>query len=74
MNHKPIKIKVDRRFKNGNIKTTGNELRGNPETMELKRMDVPPGAPIEMQLNPPIIVSRELGVKLAATDKKGEQP
>lgn len=61
---KPIKIRADRRFKNGNIKQTGNELRGNPKTMDMKRMTIPVYAPISMQLNPPIIVSSELAGKL----------
>jgi hypothetical protein len=57
----PIEIKSDKRFKPGNIKQAGNELRGNPETMDMHRMAVPTGTPMEMQLNPPIIVSSELG-------------
>lgn len=58
---KPIRIKTDRRFKDGNIKQTGMELRGNPKTVDMHRIEVPTTAPIEMQLNPPIVVSHELG-------------
>jgi hypothetical protein len=63
--HRPIKIKVDRRFKNGNIKQTGNELRGNPETMKMERLEIPHntlGLPFD--LNPPIVISKELGEQI----------
>jgi hypothetical protein len=54
-----IKIKVDRRFKNGNIKQSGIELRGNPQTMDMRLLDI--SVPNGLRLNPPIIVSTELG-------------
>jgi hypothetical protein len=54
--HRPIIIKPDKRFKRGNIKQIGNELRGNPETMKMERL--PYG------LNPPIVVSAELAEQL----------
>lgn len=53
-----IEIKPDKRFKKGNIKHKGHELRGNPETMELKRLDYPG------LLNPPIVVSKELAEEI----------
>jgi hypothetical protein len=54
--HQPTIIKPDKRFKRGNIKQTGNELRGNPETMKMERLPY--------SLNPPIVVSAELAEKL----------
>lgn len=62
-----IAIKADKRFKQGNVKQTGNELRGNPETMKLTRLDT------QHTLNPPIVVSAELGDALleALSNKQG---
>lgn len=60
---KPIHIKPDKRYKPGNIKRQGNTLRGNPETMQMKRLEPPAG----MFVNPPIVVSRELGDKIRET-------
>jgi len=53
--------KSDKRYKVGNIqKDKRGNLRGNPETVELKRMEVPNNAPLYMQLNPPLTISPEL--------------
>jgi hypothetical protein len=69
-NHNPIEIKPDKRFKPGNIKQTGSQLRGNPETVALRRLEVPPGAEIGLRLNPPIVVSKELGNALTEHQEK----
>lgn len=63
--NEPTIIKADKRFKKGNIKRIGNKLRGNPETMELKRLELPnnPFA-VAHNLNPPIVISRELAKAL----------
>lgn len=53
-----IQVKADKRYKVGNIKKVKGVLRGHPETMHVARMDCPNG---EMSLNPPIVVSHELG-------------
>lgn len=58
---KPLEIISDKRFKDGNIKQTGRELRGNPETMKMERMKVPAGL---LDLNPPIVVSKALAKKI----------
>jgi hypothetical protein len=58
MNHQPLTIKSDKRFKPGNIKQTGNELRGNPVTMKIKPLDIP------VDYSTRILISRELGKKL----------
>lgn len=34
-------IRKDKRFKKGNIKVTNNELRGNPETMDMPYYKLP---------------------------------
>ena len=65
-----IEIKQDNRFKDGNIKRTGNELRGNAKTIDMNRMEVVQRIRIGNQLNPPIVVSRELGAAI----KRMEQP
>lgn len=59
-----IEIKKDKRFKKGHVKRTSNELRGNPETMELKRLDMP------YSLNPPIVVSHELGEAIKESEEQ----
>lgn len=64
MKHNHLVIKFDKRFKKGYIKQTGNELRGHPDTLDMQRMSVPANAPMELQLNPPIVVSAELAKKL----------
>lgn len=56
----PIEIKADKRFKLGNIKRSGSELRGHPDTVKMERMEIPSAAPLSMKLNPPIVVSPEL--------------
>lgn len=61
-----IEIKPDKRFKSGNIKQTQGHIRGNPETVALRRLEVPAGADIGLQLNPPIVVSPELGRAIKA--------
>ena len=58
---KPIFIKPDKRFKKGNVKRTGRELRGNPETLEMKRLEAFAFAD---QINPPIVISREMAKEL----------
>ena len=55
-----IEIKPDKRFRLGNIKKTGHELRGHPGTMKLERLEHPG------LLNPPIVVSEELAEKIKA--------
>ena len=53
--------KPDKRYKVGNIKKDkSGKLRGNPKTVELKRLQVPSNAPLSMQLNPPYVISQEL--------------
>lgn len=53
--------KSDKRYRVGNIKTDNKgKARGNPETVELRPMPIPANAPIEMQLNPPLVISNEL--------------
>lgn len=54
-----IKIKVDNRFRDGHVRQQGNELRGNAETMDMKT-DYYFGD-MQNQLNPPIVVNKELG-------------
>ena len=66
-----ISIKVDRRFKEGNVRKDQNGVyRGNPTTLQLKRLE-PVIAElggvihrhnelIKLQLNPPIVISKEL--------------
>ncbi|RYF61360.1 MAG: hypothetical protein EOO27_02305 [Comamonadaceae bacterium] len=52
--------KPDRRYKVGKISadSKGN-LRGHPDTVTVKRMDIPATAPEWMKLNPPMVVSEE---------------
>jgi len=53
--------KSDKRFTTGKIVVDKHgRARGNPLTVELKTMDIPPTAPLSMQLNPPLIASQEL--------------
>ena len=53
--------KPDKRYKVRNIKKDkSGKLRGNPKTVELKRLQVPSNAPLSMQLNPPYVMSQEL--------------
>lgn len=54
-----IQIKVDNRFKDGNVRRDGNRLRGNKKTVSIEPMDTT-NAPIEMQLNPPLVVTASL--------------
>lgn len=69
--HDPIEIKADKRFKLGNIKQTGNELRGNPETMRMKPLDMPHNTLCyDFDLNPPIVVSKELGEAIKKLEAK----
>lgn len=51
-----IKIKVDNRFKDGNIRKEGDTLRGNAMTVSVVPISLV-GAPPEVQLNPPLTVS-----------------
>lgn len=61
--------KPDKRYKVGNIaKDSKGNLRGHPDTVSPKRMVVPTSAPIHMQLNPPIIVSKELARLIVPKD------
>lgn len=75
----PIFLKKDRRFKKGNIKIERDGLRGHPETISLDPAKLPQITDfhnrywfyhdknveyLKLQLNPPIVVSRELGEKL----------
>lgn len=59
MNHRPIIIKPDKRFKKGNISVKGREVRGHPESVKIEPIKAPP-----TYFNPPHIVSRELAKKL----------
>ena len=60
MNHIEMP-KSDKRYRIGNIaKDKNGRYRGNPATVELKRMPLPPEAPLHMQLNPPLVASIEL--------------
>jgi hypothetical protein len=53
--------KSDRRYKPGSIKRdTKGRYRGHPDTVELKRMHLPPNAPPHIQLNPPLVAGIEL--------------
>lgn len=53
--------KADNRYSKGKIvKDNNGNHRGHSKTVSLKVMDVPNTAPIEMQLNPPMIASPEL--------------
>lgn len=55
-----IQLKVDNRYKDGNVVKKGAKLRGNAKTMKLDRLEkLAITQPI--WLNPPIIVSHELG-------------
>lgn len=63
--------KPDRRYKVGRIaKDSRGNYRGHPDTVELKRMPVPPQAPLNIQLNPPLVASKELAKFLAQTRDK----
>lgn len=62
--------KPDKRYKVGKIVEDGKgNYRGHPDTVELKRMPLPPQAPIHLQLNPPLVASRELASFLSAQPK-----
>ena len=53
--------KPDKRYKVGSIKLDKNgRYRGHPDTVDLKHIQIPQGAPITMQMNPPFVISREL--------------
>lgn len=53
--------KPDKRYRPGTItKDNKGAYRGHPDTVELKRMSVPLGAPLDIQLNPPLIATKEL--------------
>jgi len=68
-----ITIKNDKRFKLGNVKQTGNELRGNPDTMKMTRMEMPHNTlGIPFDLNPPIVVTAELGAAIKALEGKAK--
>ena len=70
---KTIRLKVNNRYKDGNVVFKDSTYRGNSKTMELHRPDVAPIAKelnanidmyynaLKMQLNPPIIVGQALG-------------
>lgn len=72
----PITLKVDNRYKDGNVVYKNGMFRGNQETMRLHRPKVEPllkdlnhhvdmyNDHLKLQLNPPIIVSRELATHL----------
>lgn len=57
-----VTIKPDKRFKKGNLKSENGTIRINPTTLakEFKRLEYPKG----LLLNPPIVVSHELGEAL----------
>lgn len=58
--------KSDKRYKVGFIKQDKKgRWRGNPDTVELKRMVIPSSAPIHMQLNPPLVMTKELAKHVA---------
>lgn len=53
--------KPDKRYKVGNIaKDNKGKFRGHPDTVELRPMPLPPGAPLHIQLNPPLVATIEL--------------
>lgn len=53
--------KPDKRYKVGKIvKDSKGVFRGHPDTVELKRMPLPPNAPPHIQLNPPLVATIEL--------------
>jgi len=68
-----LEIKVDNRYKDGHIKQVGNKFRGNAKTMAIKTPEIKHAAGLHhsyideyykylaLGLNPPIVVSRELG-------------
>lgn len=50
-----IEIKVDNRYKDGNVRAIGNRLKRNAVTMSIRPIDDPTNS-----LNPPLLVSGEL--------------
>lgn len=53
--------KPDKRYKIGNIaKDKKGNYRGHPETVELKPMPLPPSAPYEVRLRPPLVMTADL--------------
>lgn len=60
----PILVKPDNRYKDGNIKKVKGILRGNSKTVSMERMNIPTGATLEMQMNPPIVVSPGLATAI----------
>jgi len=63
-----ISLKTDNRYKDGNVKLVKGKLRGNKRTMALEHLVVPLAAQYDsflthakLSLNPPIVVSYELG-------------
>ena len=61
-----IQLKKDNRYKNGNIVKKDGVYRGNEATVRVERLSIPKGAPIELQLNPPISVGPALAKLLGA--------
>ena len=63
--------KSDKRYRVGHIvKDKKGAYRGHPDTVKLKRMPVPPEAPIDIQLNPPLVAIKELAIFLNREDEK----
>ncbi len=53
--------KSDKRYRVGNIQLDKKgRYRGHPDTVELKRMPLPPEAPLHIQLNPPLVMTADL--------------
>jgi hypothetical protein len=55
--NKPIKIKIDNRFRDGNIRVSDNEVRGNAKTVAITNFDDVTGAPQTFRPNAPLVVS-----------------
>ncbi len=74
-----IIIKKDNRYKDGNVKLVNGKLRGNKKTMAVERLVVPLATQynyfldhVSLSLNPPMVVSHELGeaIKRMADGKR----
>ena len=57
---KIVTIKIDNRYKDGNIKKVKGVMVGNDKTIQMTNMVVLNNAPMAIQLNPPIVISKEL--------------
>jgi hypothetical protein len=63
--------KPDNRYKPGKIvKDKKGMYRGHSQTVELKRMTVPSEAPAHVQLNPPLVATKELAEHLSKSSRE----